>query len=1584
MAETGSFPDSHRIQEGGVSVSRRKKIALIVLGSLGGLLLLVGIAGFVTVQTQWFRDTIRTKIVAAVEDSSGGRTEIGSFDFDWHHLRAVVRNFVVHGSEPANVPPLLEAKLIQVDLKLTSPFKNFVDIAYLLVDTPRANVIMQPDGSSNIPSPRIKHPSSKSGLETVVDLAIGRFDLRGGSFILSQRAMPLDAHGQNLRAQLSYNMLSPSYKGEISLQPLLVSAGANRPVDITVTLPLLLEKDKLQIDNARITTPESQIVVSGTMDHLAAPRVAARLNARIALPEAKRIAGASMPFQTGTVNADAAVDMDDLGIRISSARVTLGQSELEASGTLKELVEFRARLATDELERMLRMAPQHLGIVQVSGKARINPPQSIDLPQLAVAALGGSFAGSASLAYMEQYKVQGKLAHFDLHTVARPFLAKPLPYDGVISGAVQAEGNTKKPVAVVARADLAIAPGRQGIPVSGRINADYDGRADTVTLARSYLALPATRLDLSGSLGQQIQVRLVSHSLKDFQPVVELPVALQSGGAATFTGAVTGKLSAPRVSGHLEVMNFAAQGRPFHLLAADLSGSQAGAAVNSGTLQQGALQATFSGSVGLKNWKPEDRQPVTANVDIRDAGVQDILALAEQKDTPVTGRLTAAARIAGTVGDPRGNVAVDVVNGTAYEDRFDRLTVRANLTQQLVDVPTLQLTAGAARIDATAAFQHPRDALDRGTLRVHVASNQFNLDQFKNVNEQAPGLGGMAQILADATASLAPVAGKTDVNLTSLNANLTARGLYMDKQKLGDVTATAQTVGTNVNFQVNSDFAGSTIRVNGRALLNSDHATTATASISGLPIEQVLRVAHKSDVPASGILSANADVSGTFADPRAKATFTVTKGMADQQPFDRLQATVNYTNQLVDVPSLELAVGANRLDFSGSFQHPANRYDDGQVRFKLNSTRIQVAQLREIQQMKPGLAGALQLTADGAATLRHGTTPLVSTLNANIAATGMTLNGKPAGDVALTADTHGQELQFRLKSDFAQANIQGSGTMQLRGDYPLDAKVAFAHVTYAGLGPWLNVSGRPGFDALAEGKLDVKGPAEDPEKLQGTLQVSRLEVSSAPPPGGKKARRTASLQNAGPITIAVDKAVARIQNFRLTGPDMNLALSGTAALQGKQALDLHANGNINLEVAQAFDPTIFAAGSVQLNAAVQGTMAQPAINGQLQLQKASFNTMDAPNGLSNANGVIVFNGDRALIQNLTGESGGGQITLGGSVVYSGPSVQLHVQATAHHVHVNYPEGMSIELNATLGVAGTPNRNVLSGDATILGLAMYSHSDIGSMLSQAATPPPVSQPQTGLLGGMQFDVRIRTSPNIQFRTSLTQNIQATADLRLRGTPDQPGMLGRLDVSSGEVIFFGSKYNIDVGTLGFYDPHKINPYLNVSLETTAKGITVVLNVTGPMDKLKLAYSSDPPMQFSDIVSLLATGKNNTTDPVLAAREPPAQPQTIQQKGASALLSQGVASPIAGRLQRLFGVSKLQIDPQILGASNTPQARLTLEQQISKNLLFSYTQDVASSNPQIIRVQWDIDPTWTAVAQRDERGEVALDFFYKKRFH
>jgi translocation and assembly module TamB len=250
--------------------------------------------------------------------------------------------------------------------------------------------------------------------------------------------------------------------------------------------------------------------------------------------------------------------------------------------------------------------------------------------------------------------------------------------------------------------------------------------------------------------------------------------------------------------------------------------------------------------------------------------------------------------------------------------------------------------------------------------------------------------------------------------------------------------------------------------------------------------------------------------------------------------------------------------------------------------------------------------------------------------------------------------------------------------------------------------------------------------------------------------------------------------------------------------------------------------------------------------------------------------------------------------------------------------------------------------------------------------------------------VRFDIKIQTAPDTQFRTSLTQNLEADANLTLRGTIDHPGMLGRVVVTQGEVVFFGAKYTIDQGTIAFYDPNRINPILSIDLETSTQGVDVSLSISGPMDRMKLSYRSDPPLQFNEIVSLLASGKAPTSDPVLAARAPAAPQQSFQQLGASAVLGQAVANPISGRLQRLFGVSKLKIDPQIVGgASSTAQATLTLQQQITRELTFTYIQDVTQPNPEVLRVEWAVNPQWSAIAQRDVNGEFDLDIFYKKRF-
>jgi translocation and assembly module TamB len=72
----------------------------------------------------------------------------------------------------------------------------------------------------------------------------------------------------------------------------------------------------------------------------------------------------------------------------------------------------------------------------------------------------------------------------------------------------------------------------------------------------------------------------------------------------------------------------------------------------------------------------------------------------------------------------------------------------------------------------------------------------------------------------------------------------------------------------------------------------------------------------------------------------------------------------------------------------------------------------------------------------------------------------------------------------------------------------------------------------------------------------------------------------------------------------------------------------------------------------------------------------------------------------------------------------------------------------------------------------------------------------------------------------------------------------------------------------------------------LQTCARGIDITISVSGPISKLNVNYRSDPPLQFSDIVALLATGRAPSTDPAVQARQTGAA-QSRQQAGASALV-------------------------------------------------------------------------------------------------
>ena len=136
------------------------------------------------------------------------------------------------------------------------------------------------------------------------------------------------------------------------------------------------------------------------------------------------------------------------------------------------------------------------------------------------------------------------------------------------------------------------------------------------------------------------------------------------------------------------------------------------------------------------------------------------------------------------------------------------------------------------------------------------------------------------------------------------------------------------------------------------------------------------------------------------------------------------------------------------------------------------------------------------------------------------------------------------------------------------------------------------------------------------------------------------------------------------------------------------------------------------------------------------------------------------------------------------------------------------------------------------------------------------------------------------------------------------------------------------------------------------------------------------------FDVIIALLAVGRDPTSTSNTIVGTPGAASGGLAAAG-NGLLGQAVNAQISSRLQRFFGASRVKIDPTLTGVDNLPQARLTIEQQVSKDITLTYITNLNRTQQQLVRVQWDLDRNWSAVGIRDPNGVLSIDFQYRKRF-
>jgi translocation and assembly module TamB len=705
--------------------------------------------------------------------------------------------------------------------------------------------------------------------------------------------------------------------------------------------------------------------------------------------------------------------------------------------------------------------------------------------------------------------------------------------------------------------------------------------------------------------------------------------------------------------------------------------------------------------------------------------------------------------------------------------------------------------------------------------------------------------------------------------------------------------------------------------------------------------------------PVSGNVELALQLAGTEAQPEGTGNILLTHAVLFGQPVTSLRSDIQFVNGEARLSNISVAQSDARLRGHAAYNLHTTAFD-----FNLEGTNFDLTKIVRLQTSRLSTAGKLDFTVQGSGTTHS------PVFNAKIHMRQLVLNGEDVGEFNVDAVTHGADMQLTGRSNFQHSQLAVDGTVHLRRDWPAALTLRLDHLD---VDPLFRayLRGRVTGHSSVAGVLAFRGPLKNPDHWNVVGDIDELSADI----------QNIKTHNDGPIHFVENERVLTLDRLRIIGEGTDVTAGGTMQFFGNYDMNMHADGRINLRLIETLNPDFTSSGHLNVHIGVTGTWHNPVMNGQLSIQQGALSYVDVPSGLSDVNGTLVFTQDRLEVQSLTAHTGGGTVSLGGYVNY-GRRVNFHVTALGNDIRLRYPPGMSATANADLRLTGSLSNAVLAGDITVTRFGVSPDFDFATYLVRARESITAPNPKS-LLNNLHFDVHIVTTPELQVQTSIAK-ASGDADLRLRGTGTHPSLLGRVNILEGEVSFNATKFELSRGDISFVNPVEIQPVLDLEATTRVRDYDISIGFHGPLDKMSTTYRSDPPLTTQDIIALLAFGRTRE-DTALQPQNIP----TFDQAASNAILSQALNSATNNRVQKLFGVSRVKIDPQVGATENNPSgARLTIEQQVSGDITLTYITNVAQTSQQIIQAEYNVNRYVSLIAIRDQNGVVSFDVRIRQR--
>ncbi|GMN13146.1 translocation/assembly module TamB domain-containing protein [Altererythrobacter sp. MTPC7] len=366
--------------------------------------------------------------------------------------------------------------------------------------------------------------------------------------------------------------------------------------------------------------------------------------------------------------------------------------------------------------------------------------------------------------------------------------------------------------------------------------------------------------------------------------------------------------------------------------------------------------------------------------------------------------------------------------------------------------------------------------------------------------------------------------------------------------------------------------------------------------------------------------------------------------------------------------------------------------------------------------------------------------------------------------------------------------------------------------------------------------------------LVGRLTAERLEARAVlDDEGGQRGRvqmLVSNLPQSGDLVPRL-QAGDLLAELRYQGP--------AAALWRLAAID-------------AFDFT----GPASVAANVTGTLANPQLSGSLASDSLRVQSALSGTDIRDVSVRGNFAGSRLRLTRFNGTaanggsvSGSGYVDLANLGAGRGPEMDIRVAAS--NARLLDARGLSATLTGPLRIVSDGVGGTIAGRVTVNRASWaFGVADEDVSLPEIPTeeinlpfdiapPTPSGAPWRYLINAV--------APSRVDVDGMGLDSEWSADIRLRGTTDDPRIGGEARVVRGFYSFAGTRFELTRGRIEFDENGPIDPQIDIMAETQDNGIDVEVSVQGNGQNPDISFSSTPALPEEEILASLLFGGSVT---------------------------------------------------------------------------------------------------------------------------